>query len=204
MLVIGAKGHATEIAGVLAEQNKTDQLFFYDDLSPDIGDLLFGQFKILKSERDVKDLFQRDARFVLGIGKPAHRKLLATKFTQLGGVLTSVISPHAHIGKYDVHLQTGLNVMTGAVITQDVVIGEGTLINTHCSVHHGVRIGPYCELSPGSRVLGRAHIGSLVSIGSGAIILPDVRVGNNATIGAGAVVTRDVPDGVTVKGVPAK
>jgi hypothetical protein len=49
---------------------------------------------------------------------------MTEKFSSFGGVLTSVISPHARIGAFEVELGAGLNVMTGAVITQAVRIGK--------------------------------------------------------------------------------
>ena len=41
-------------------------------------------------------------------------------------------------------------------------------------------------------------------IGAGAIILKGVTIGSNAVVAAGAVVTQSVPDGVVVKGIPAR
>ena len=35
-------------------------------------------------------------------------------------------------------------------------------------------------------------------------IIKGVHIGNNSVVGAGAVVTNNVPDGLKVKGVPAK
>lgn len=204
MIVIGAGGHAKEIAGILYELKQTDGVFFYDDVTPNIPSTLFNQFKILRSEREAREVLQNDPRFILGIGTPKHRSQLAAKFEALGGVLTSVISPRANIGVYGVEMGHGLNIMTGAVITQDISIGKGTLVHIQSSIHHDSRIGEFCELQPGCHILGHVKIGSYTSIGSGAIVLPRVTVGNNVTVGAGAVVTKDVKDGLTVKGVPAK
>src|SRR5690242_10813443 len=98
MLVIGAKGHAKEIAGVLAEQGQVDKIAFYDDISVDLDSYLFGKFKILRKENEARAVLAADPRFVLGIGNPMHRKQLAEKFTSWGGELTSVISVQASIG----------------------------------------------------------------------------------------------------------
>ena len=93
--------------------------------------------------------------------------------------------------------------MTGAVITQDIIIGRGTLVHINVTVHHDCRIGEYCELSPGCHILGKAQIGDGCSVGAGAVILPGMTIGGQATIGAGAVVTGNIADGATVKGIPA-
>ena len=146
----------------------------------------------------------KDPRFILGIGKPSARQAMEQKFTGWGGRLHSAISPGAQIGAFGVHLGEGLNIMTGAVLTQDLTLGKGVLIHIHASVHHDCHIGEYCEVSPGARILGKARIGPLSSIGAGAVILPGIRVGSGVIVGAGAVVTRDIADGLTVKGIPAR
>ncbi|HEY8933856.1 MAG TPA: NeuD/PglB/VioB family sugar acetyltransferase [Cyclobacteriaceae bacterium] len=204
MVVIGAGGHAKEIAGIFAELDQDDNLIFYDDITPDLPLLLFDRFQIVRHPDDLKKVFKHDPRFVIGVGNPAIRKILAEKFITLGGKLTSIISPFANIGKFNVTLGEGLNIMTGAVITQDVIIGQGSLLHVHTSVHHDCRIGEYCELQPGSHILGHVKMGNHCVVGSGATILPRIVLGNNVVVGAGAVVTKNLADGVKVKGVPAR
>lgn len=204
MIIIGAGGHAKELAGILTELQQTEDICFFDNVSPDPPALLLDRFPIIRDMNVARGQLQKDPRFILGVGKPSLRKKLAAEFRASGGILTSLISPFARVGPYQVRLGEGLNIMTGAVITQNVVIGEGTLVHINTTIHHDCRIGSYCEISPGCHLLGKVAIGDLVSVGSGTVILPGINVGNNVVIGAGAVVTRDISDGTLVKGVPAR
>ena len=55
MIVIGAKGFAKEVLHILCQNAVgTDGIAFYDDLSIDGPDFVFGQFPILKNEQQVK------------------------------------------------------------------------------------------------------------------------------------------------------
>lgn len=204
MIIAGAGGHAKEVIGVLAESNITGEIFFFDDYTPGNRVKLFNEFTIIKTEAELKERLKSDRSFVLGTGNPELRSKLCERFTSLGGRLTSVISPFAQIGKYNVQLGEGLNIMTNSVITQDVVIGKGSLIHIQAIVHHDCIVGEFCELSPGCKLLGKVKLGSFVSVGTGAIILPGLSIGNHVVIGAGAVVTKDIPDGLKVAGIPAK
>jgi sugar O-acyltransferase (sialic acid O-acetyltransferase NeuD family) len=204
MIIAGAGGHARELAGILAERNETSELFFFDDVSTDLVPPIWGRFPVVQRLDMAKKIIEKDPRFIIGVGKPAVRKALYQKFIDMGGEPYSVISPHAHVGEFNVMLGEGQNIMNGAVLTQDISIGKGCLIHIHVSVHHDCRIGDFCELSPGSRLLGKTTIGNLVSIGSNAVILPGISVGDHAIVGAGAVVTKNVAAGSTVKGVPAR
>ena len=58
MIVIGAKGFAKEVLHILCQNAVgTDGIAFYDDLSIDGPDFVFGQFPILKNEQQVKSFF---------------------------------------------------------------------------------------------------------------------------------------------------
>jgi len=204
MLIIGAKGFAKEVLAIFGQSDLTDKLFFYDDISENIPLMLYEQFPILRSLNEAKELFEQDKRFTLGVGNPKLRYELYQKFNQIGGIFTSVISPFAHIGKFETTIGQGVNLMTGTVVENDVNISDGALINLNCTVAHDSYIGRFAELSPGVHISGNCSIGDFATIGTGAVVLPKIKVGNYAVVGAGAVVTKDVADYTQVVGVPAK
>lgn len=205
MLIAGAKRHAKEVLELFVQKNEHHHLNFYDDVSKDLTDLVYQKFKIINTLEQAKNYFaEKDTRFVLGLGNSKFRKILSDKLEGQGGVLTSIISNTALIGSYNVTLESGLNIMNNTMISNDVSIGEGTLINAYVSVHHDVKIGKFCEVSPYAVLLGGVRLGDYTSIGSNATILPNVKVGSNVVVGAGAVVTRDVKPYTTVVGNPAR
>lgn len=205
MLVIGAKGFAKEVLEVIHQLNQLENLVFYDDVNNDLPEKLFGQFPILKTTQDASNYFKTiDKRFNIGIGNPVLRKQLYDKFTALGGEFTSIISPLATIGNYGNHIECGCNIMSGTVITSDIYINKGCLINLNCTIGHDSVLGAFSELSPGVHISGNCTIGDYAVFGTNATILPKLTIGKNVIIGAGSVVTKDMPDNCLVVGVPAK
>lgn len=69
----------------------------------------------------------------------------------------------------------------GAIIHQDVVIGE------KCLLLHNVTIGTNCTEHDAP------VIGNNMFIGAGAMIIGKIAIGDNCKIGAGSLVMRDVP-----------
>jgi len=205
MLIIGAKGFAKEILQIFSQLDKLTDLFFFDNVTEALPDKLYDQFEILKDFDQVLCLFAKtDNNFVLGIGNPKIRFKLAQKFIELGGTLNTLISPKTDIGCFNTFIGTGSTLMTGVVITNDVMLGEGCLINLNCTIGHDVKIGRYTELSPGVHVSGNCSIGEFCTLGTGCVILPKVKIGNNVIVGAGAVVIDSVADDQIVVGVPAR
>lgn len=206
MIIIGAKGFAKELLQILDDNGSLiEPIFFYDDVSDDLPNFLYGKFMIIRSMHDLQTYFaDHSPDFSLGIGGPFIRQQLCKKVRHIGGNLISIISRTASIGHFGTTLANGLCIMQNAIIENDVQIGEGCLIHNNCMVSHNASVGDFCEFSPGVKILGWAKIGNLCQIGSNAIVLPGIKIGDQVIVGAGAIVTKDVPDNLTVVGNPAR
>lgn len=201
MIVAGAGGHALELLDLLISQGKTENLYFFDDIS---SETIFCElFPVLKTELEVKKHFEIDQEFILGTGNPQLRHHFYKRFTSLGGKLKAVKGQGVDFSHFAIECAQA-DVFNLCFIGAKTEIGKGTLINAGAQIHHEVKIGEFSEINPGAVLLGKVEVGSFCSIGANATVLPKVAIGNNVTVGAGSVVTKDVGDGVTVVGVPGR
>lgn len=103
-------------------------------------------------------------------------------------------------------------IMMGATINIGAVIGEGTMIDMNAVVGGRGIIGKNCHIGAGAVVAGVVEPPSAtpvvieddVVVGANAVILEGVRVGKGSVVAAGAVVVEDVPSNVVVAGIPAR
>jgi sugar O-acyltransferase (sialic acid O-acetyltransferase NeuD family) len=205
MIIVGAKGLAKEVLEICSENEKLENLAFYDDVNNDLGDQLFDSFPILKSLDEAKKHFKTHGKtYTLGLGIPELRHKLKHKFADLGGELISTVSPNSKIGHYGVKIGVGCNILAGSLISNDVTLGEGCILYFNAIITHDCIIGDFVEISPNVTILGRVIVGDFCQLGAGSIILPNVNIGSNVVVGAGAVVTKDVPDNCVVVGTPAR
>lgn len=205
MIIIGAKGFAKEVLEVLHQLNQLDNIAFFDDVNSNIPKKIYNQFPVITSLVDAEAFFKStDFNFTIGIGNPVFRKYLFDKFIRIGGQYTTTISPKASIGNFNTLIGKGCNIMTGVIITNDIVIKDGALINLNCTIGHDSIIGQFVELSPGVHISGNCMIGDYSVFGTNATMLPNITVGKNVIIGAGSLVTKDIPDNSMAYGIPAK
>ena len=203
MLIIGAGGLAKEVLEIFHQRGELNDLYFYDDINTNAPGKLYGLFPVLKNMEEVASLFKNDPRFTIGVGSPSTRYSLYNQFTVPGGRMVSAISPLAQTGHYGTSIAEGAIIMAGTIITNDVKIGMGCLVNPNCTISHDTLIGDFVEISPGVQITGHCSIGNFCNIGTNATILPAIKLGDHVTVGAGAVVTKEVGDGATVAGIPA-
>jgi len=208
MVIVGAKGFAKEILEIIFSEHdySTDQLVFFDNISSDLPDKLFDKFDILRSYEDLEVFFkfQQEKNFVLGLGVPRIRKELFEEFVAFGAVPFTVLSRYARIGSFFNSIGDGTAIMQGTILTNNIRIGKGCLINLNCTIGHDSVLGNFVELSPNVNVSGHCSIGDFTSIGTSAVLLPGVTIGRNVTIGAGTIVTKNIPDNSIVVGIPGK
>lgn len=204
MLIIGAKGFAKNVLEILVKNDFQDEIFFYDDVSSDIGDSLYGKFPIIKTFDNAKSYLEKDPEFTIGVGGPIIRRRLYEKFSNIGGVFKSTISTKAYLGSFNVIIRQGANISFGVIINNDVIIGKGSLININATIGHDCKIGDFTEICPNVSISGNCDIGQNVFIGSNATIAPKVKIGDNVIIGAGSVVLKDIPNNSKVFGIPAE
>ncbi|MYL31047.1 2,3,4,5-tetrahydropyridine-2,6-dicarboxylate N-acetyltransferase [Halobacillus halophilus] len=121
------------------------------------------------------------------------------------------IEPGAVI-RDQVEIGDGAVIMLGAMINIGSVVGEGTMIDMNVVLGGRATVGRNCHIGAGAVLAGVIEPPSAqpvviedgVVIGANAVVLEGVTVGEGAVVAAGAIVTEDVPANTLAAGTPAK
>ena len=121
------------------------------------------------------------------------------------------IEPGAII-RDQVEIGDGAVIMMGAIINIGACIGEQSMIDMGVVLGGRAIVGKRTHVGAGAVLAGVVEppsakpvmVGDDVMIGANAVIIEGVTVGDRAVVAAGAVVTEDVPAGAVVAGVPAR
>src|SRR5262245_40018767 len=204
-LVIGAAGHAQEVAWSLREQLRGEgapcELRFFDDRVPR-GPLPSGLGDVVGTIDDVRR-HAAGAELVLGIGLPRLKVTLVERLAPLALPWVTVVHPRATIGP-NVELGEGTYVAAGAIVTVNVRIGRFVTVNMHCQVAHDDVVDEFATLHPDVHLSGNVTIGVGCELGTGSIVIPGARLGDWTVLGAGCVAVRSLPGGATYVGLPAR
>lgn len=103
-------------------------------------------------------------------------------------------------------------IMMGAVINIGAEIGAGTMIDMGAVLGGRAIVGKNSHVGAGAVLAGviepasaePVRVGDNVLIGANAVVIEGVQIGSGSVVAAGAIVTQDVPENVVVAGVPAR
>jgi sugar O-acyltransferase (sialic acid O-acetyltransferase NeuD family) len=152
----------------------------------------------------VKTQNRKQTGFLVAIGNPNGRVRLRLHEALLAEGLQAVTVAHPTVWiDKNAEVGAGSQILAGAKVLAETVIGKQCIINTNASVDHENILEAGVEAAPGVTLCGLVTVGINGWICAGSTVLPRISIGADAVIGADALVTEDVPDGVTVVGVPA-
>ena len=207
VVIVGAGGHAKEIAYLIEEINrykKTWNLLGFIERDNSNKDAYNGNYQVIGDENYLVNSKIKNA--VIAIGTPNIVQKIHQRISNLNTNLKFPNIIHPDISKKMSRNQIGAGniICEGNIFTTDISIGSFNCFNRACNISHDCVIEDYCIINPGVNISGGVKLRSNCLIGTGATILQYLEIGKGATVGAGSLAARDVEAGTTVVGVPAR
>ena len=205
ILIAGASGHSKMIVDII-NKNSNYKIVGYIDSFKKAGEIIYGyeilgDFEKLNSIIDTYNI----KGIIIGIGDNTIRKNIKDKITKIAPNLNFItaIHPNAVLAN-DIIISEGTVIMAGAIINADAKVGKFCIINSNASLGHESIMEDFSSLSPGVSVGGNVKIGMCTVIGLKAGLKQGVTIGKYSIIGAGSLVLKPVGDYVMAYGVPIR
>ena len=210
LVVIGAGGFGRETLDVIEAINAVTPVPKYEvlgviDAQPsqqNLQRLADRRINYLGTESDGLARAQH-AQFVVGIGSPALRLLVAERFAQFGFMAATLIHPSSGIGSMS-QIAAGSVICAGVQVSTNVQLGRHVHLNANSTVGHDSVLADFVSVNPGAIISGEVRVETGCLLGAGSVVLQGLTVAAGAVVGAAACVTRDVEGSATVVGVPAR
>ncbi|WP_347860720.1 2,3,4,5-tetrahydropyridine-2,6-dicarboxylate N-acetyltransferase [Salimicrobium sp. PL1-032A] len=210
---------ANEIISFISNSEKSTPVKVYvkgENLSDiefgnEVRDFITGNTGVLFGEWDaVKPVLDQHAEKIEDYEVENNRRNSAIPLLDLKDV-NARIEPGAII-RDQVEIGDGAVIMYGSSINIGSVVGEGTMIDMNVVLGGRATVGKNCHIGAGAVLAGVIEPPSAqpvvvedgVVVGANAVVLEGVTVGEGAVVAAGAIVTEDVAPNTLVAGSPAR
>ena len=207
---------AQEIIDYIANsQKKTPVKVYVNTTAPlDFGSAkVFGSnnsFTVFGDWSELEPILKSGAAHITDLVVESDRRNSGVALLDTKG-LQARIEPGAVI-REQVDIGEGAVVMMGALVNIGAIIGDDTMIDMGAVLGGRATVGKHCHIGAGAVLAGVVEPASAlpvvvednVLVGANAVVIEGVHVGQNAVVAAGAVVVEDVPENAVVAGGPAR
>lgn len=205
LILVGGGGHCRSCIEVIQSSEKFVIIGIID--KPEyIGTHILDVPFIDIDENIPKIIKQGTYNFHITLGqiKSSLARQKLTKIIQEANGKLPTITANSVIISNNAVIGDGTILMHRVFVNSGVNIGNACIINTGALLEHDVKIGNFCHISTMSILNGGVQISDNCFIGSGAVIANNITICAGCVIGAGSVVIRSITQLGTYVGNPAK
>lgn len=191
--MLGAGGHAKVLLS-LAQSLGLELLGVCDPVLFSQGVSHWRGIRVLGGDEALDALNPESVGLINGVGRlvgNAGRCRVFARLKEKGFQFPVLVHPTAWVDN-TAFLHEGVQVMAGAVIQADVIIGSNSIINTRAGIDHDCCLGVDVHVAPGATLCGGVQVQDRAFIASGATVIQGLTVGEDAVVGAGALLVRDL------------
>jgi sugar O-acyltransferase (sialic acid O-acetyltransferase NeuD family) len=204
LMIYGASGAGIEVYDMAKRVNavnmKYSRILLIDDYKDE--EEYYGTQRI--HFESCEKVAQGEAfEFIIAVGEPSARRLLADRISDKGYTLTTLVDNTAIVCDTAV-LSPGCIVCAGSIVSSNARIDENCFIQYHVIVGHDAHVKKDTVICPKSTVGGNSTVGEQTFLGLNTSMKQGVNIGNRAIVGMGSMAFKDVDDDVTVVGNPAR
>lgn len=203
IIIYGASGHSKMIIDIIHKTQSHKIIGFLDKYKTK-GESING-YNVLGDLSALPQLIKSHNinGIVIGIGDNYTRKLSYEKIIKIAPDLkfVPVVHPTAILAE-EIVVSDGTVIMAGVIVNANAKIGKFCILNTKSSLGHDSTMADFSSLASGSTVAGNVNIGECSAICIGTLIINNVDIGNHTVIGSGALVVHSIGDFKQAVGVP--
>lgn len=192
-VLLGAGGHAKVLLSLL-QSIDADVKGVCDPALARSGVQSWRGIKVLGGDEALEGLNPAQVVLVNGLGQVVgsdRRKQMYLELTARGFVFPPLLHSAAWVDA-SVVLEAGAQVMAGAVIQPDSVIGANTIVNTGARIDHDCIIGAHVHVAPTAVLCGGVRVASGAFIGAGSTTIQGITIGEDAVVAAGSTLARNL------------
>lgn len=202
LIIVGAGGHAKEIAFLIDRTNQYNLIGFVDDNQESWDKTICGK-KVLGSSQILLS-YSNEIAVVIGIANPLIKKKMYNDLKQNHNLFfPNIIDSTALVG-IEIKMGIGNILMPYTTYTSDITIGDFNMFNINTTIGHDTMIENFNSFFPNVNVSGNVHIGNCNQFGVGTKIIQSISIGNGNIVGAGSVIIRNINNCTKNVGVPTK
>jgi len=192
--IIGNGGFGREVFYSMSKEEQLKTVFFVDDEFYNKNG--FNTLPLSKFDKDEYEV-------VIAIGNSVVREKIVNKLPVETKYFT-YIHPSVQIYSNDVIIGEGSIICGGCILTTNIKIGKHSQLNLLSTIGHDTIVGDYFTTAPGTKVSGNCKIGNHVYMGTNSSVREKINICGNVTIGLNSGVVKDINEEGVYVGLPVK